>query len=301
MEKTKISQAALRMLNILKALATKPLSTQEMLEYIEEFSNEIYRKEIVLKYINTIKLLNIDITKTNNKYHLNKSLSGIHFDKRDLSIIEFLKKYTNQISHNSIKNNIENSLQIIEQSFSKETLSFIKKNRVRAYLPQKPLTFKDHNTEKFENYCNEGLKLKILYKDDSTKLEKTYFIAPLQIIYKKGIAILTAFDTKENCYKEFLIKNILETEQTPQKLSHNPSTSVLFKLKNRLANSYVLKKGETIIEQNNDFLIVSNKTEDKNLLLKRLLRYFDQCEILYPKSYQKNLIDMITEMEKMYE
>lgn len=301
MEKTKISQAAFRMLNILKALATKPLSTQEMLKYIEKTSDEVYRKEIILKYINTIKLLNIDITKTNNKYHLNKSLSGINFDKQDLSIIKFLSKYSNQINHGNLKNNIEIALQIIEQNFSKNTIELSKKHNIRAYLPQKPLIIKDKHIEEFEKLCEEGLKVKILYKEESTQTEINYLIAPLEIIYKKGIAILIAYNIKENCYKEFFIENIIEFEQTPQKLTLNPTTSILFKLKGRLANSYMLKEGETILEQDDNFLIVSNKNEDKDLILKRLLRYFNQCEILYPKSYRQKLLNIITEMEKLYE
>ena len=44
------------------------------------------------------------------------------------------------------------------------------------------------------------------------------------------------------------------------------SSSVLFKIKNRLAKSYILKEGETVLEYTDNYIVVSNKTEDKELL-----------------------------------
>lgn len=301
MEKTKTSQTAYRTLEILKLLAQNPLSSQEMLEYIEKTTDQNFRKEMVLKYINTIKLLGIDIKKDGNKYYLNRSLEYIDFSKKDLSILAFIQKYVNKIQHDDYKNNIVESLQKIEKSFSQNTISLYKKNKIRAYLPAKPLNINDKDIEQYEKYCKDELKLKIIYKYELLQGQKEFLIAPLKVIYKKGNAVLIGYDSKNNEYKEFLIENIVNVEQTPQKAIPNSSASVLFKLKNRLAKSYVLKKNETLLECGNDFIIVSNKKEDKELLLRRLLRYFDQCEILYPKSYRTSLLDMIDSMEKIYE
>lgn len=301
MDKTKTSQTAYRTLEILKLLAKGPLSTQEMLEHIEKATDKNFRKEMVLKYINTIKLLGIDIKKEGNKYYLNKSLECIDFSKKDLSVLAFIQKYISKVKHDDYKNNIIESLQKIEKNFSVNTVTLCKKNKIRAYLPAKPININDENIEQYEKYCKDELKIKIVYQCEFSKKQKDFLIAPIKIIYKKGNAILVAYDSKNNEYKEFLIENIVQVEQTPQKSVQNSSASVLFKLKNRLAKSYVLKKNETVLECGSDFIIVSNKKEDKDLLLRRLLRYFDQCEILYPKSYRTSLLDMIDSMEKIYE
>lgn len=299
--KTKTSQAAYRTLEILKSLAEKPLSSQELLEHVEKATDKNFRKEMVLKYINTIKLLGIDIKKEGNKYYLDKSLECIDFSKKDLSIFAFIQKYINKINHDDYKNNIIESLQIIEKNFSEKTISLYKGNKIRAYLPNKPLSIKDENIKQYERYCKDELKVKIVYQCENSQKQKEFLLAPLKIIYKKGNAILIGYDSKNNEYKEFLVQNILYAEQTPQKFIQSSSGSVLFKLKNRLAKSYVLKNNEILLESGSDFIIVSNKKEDKDQLLRRLLRYFDQCEILYPKSYRTSLLEMIDAMEKNYE
>lgn len=299
--KTKTSQAAYRTLEILKSLAEKPLSSQELLEHVEKATDKNFRKEMVLKYINTIKLLGIDIKKEGNKYYLDKSLECIDFSKKDLSIFAFIQKYINKINHDDYKNNIIESLQIIEKNFSEKTISLYKGNKIRAYLPNKPLSIKDENIKQYERYCKDELKVKIVYQCENSQKQKEFLLSPLKIIYKKGNAILIGYDSKNNEYKEFLVENILYAEQTPQKFIQSSSGSVLFKLKNRLAKSYVLKNNEILLESGSDFIIVSNKKEDKDQLLRRLLRYFDQCEILYPKSYRTSLLEMIDAMEKNYE
>ena len=273
--KTKTSQADYRTLEILKSLAEKPLSSQELLEHVEKATDKNFRKEMVLKYINTIKLLGIDIKKEGNKYYLDKSLECIDFSKKDLSIFAFIQKYINKINHDDYKNNIIESLQIIEKNFSEKTISLYKGNKIRAYLPNKPLSIKDENIKQYERYCKDELKVKIVYQCENSQKQKEFLLAPLKIVYKKGIAILIGYDSKNNEYKEFLVENILYAEQTPQKFIQSSSGSVLFKLKNRLAKSYVPKNNEILLESGSDFIIVSNKKEDKDQLLRRLLRYFD--------------------------
>ena len=68
MKNTKISNAGYRVLEILKELTNRPLSPDEMLLYLESATNNLYRKELALKYLNTLKLLNIDIEKIEGKY-----------------------------------------------------------------------------------------------------------------------------------------------------------------------------------------------------------------------------------------
>ena len=93
---------------------------------------------------------------------------------------------------------------------------------------------------------------------------------------------------------------ITDVKQKPQKQVKGSPSSVLFKLKGRLAKSYMLKKGEMLLETGDDFIIISNKNEDRELLIRRLLRYYDKCEILYPKTCRERIVELINEMEAMY-
>ena len=298
---TKIAQAGYRVLELLKKLSKGPMTPLEMLRCLEETTDNTYRKEVVHKYLSTLRLLNIDIIKSNNKYFLKKSFNTIDFDKRDLSLMLFIQKYASKINHEAFKSNIQESLQIIEKNFSQKTNEIIEAKKIKPYKPEKPVEITDENVKQFEKYCEEGLKINICYKKEKNSHEKVFKISPLKVIYKKCKAILIGYDSNDNDYKEFIIKNITFARQTPQVNIEGSSTAVLFKLKNRLARSYVLKKDEIILENGRDYIVVSNRSEDKELLLNRLLRYYDQCEVLYPRSFRSKMKEVIEEIQMLYE
>ena len=301
MKNTKISNAGYRVLEILKELTNRPLSPDEMLLYLESATNNLYRKELALKYLNTLKLLNIDIEKIEGKYFIKRGIECIDPDKNDLSVMLFIRKYIDTIGHESFKNNIEESLQIIERCFSNKVLDCIKTHTIKPYIPKKSLIIKDENVKKFEKYCHDGLGLELKYENyQSDNKDNLYKIAPLKVVYKRGKAVLIAYDQKDNDYKEFVLENITDVKQKPQKQVKGSPSSVLFKLKGRLAKSYMLKKGEMLLETGDDFIIISNRNEDRELLIRRLLRYYDKCEILYPKTCRERIVELINEMEAMY-
>ncbi len=302
MKNNKISNAGYRVLEILKHLIKQPLSPDEMLRYLESSTDNLYRKELILKYLNTLKLLNIDIDKTDGKYFIKRSLESINLAENDLSAILFIRKYINTIGHEGFKNNIEEALQIVERCFSDNIVDCIKRNKIKPYTPQKSLIIKDENVKKFEKYCHDGFWLELEYKNyKADNKNGSYKIAPLKVVYKRGKAVLIAYDHKDNDYKEFVLENVIDVKQNPQKQVKGSPSSVLFKLKGRLAKSYMLKNDEMLVDSGEDFIIISNKNEDRELLIRRLLRYYNKCEILYPKLYRQKIIELIKEMEAMYD
>ena len=167
---------------------------------------------------------------------------------------------------------------------------------------QNKLKLRDENITRFEKYCKDEQKLEIKYKTGAESSKTiTCKINPLKIMYKKGNAVLIAYDCTENTYREFVLNFISDTKQLPQKTSDSYTNSVTFKLKNRLAKSYVLKENEKILESKKDYIVVSNSKEDRDLLVRRLSRYFDNCEILYPKDFRKKMTDYLDSIEKVYE
>ena len=119
-------------------------------------------------------------------------------------------------------------------------------------------------------------------------------------MYNKNNAVFIGYDYEKNLYKKFLIQNITSSKQLPQVSKNNMPSNMTFKLKNRLAKSYMLRPNEVVIEQGENYIIVSSRNEDRNILINRLLRYNTECEVLYPKECRTLVVDMINEMEKIY-
>ena len=81
----------------------------------------------------------------------------------------------------------------------------------------------------------------------------------------------------------------------PQKIATmGIGQTVVFKLKGRLAKNYKLKENESLFEllKNGDTLIL-NKNETPELLLRRLMRYSYNCEIISPKFMRDEFIELV--------
>ena len=79
--------------------------------------------------------------------------------------------------------------------------------------------------------------------------------------------------------------------------------SVVYTLKDKLAQRYELREHETIIlnDRENGKLTISNKGENKEVLFARLLRYDTSCEIETPKVYREEMKNLLDEMLKNYQ
>lgn len=294
------NETGTRILTLLKALLKKPLSSQEMLRIIEDKCEEIYRPEIISKYIKTLKTVGINIKKTDGKYFVQENLEKTDFDENDLSIMLFIKSHLEKFQNEILNETVENAFQMIENSFSDKTKDLLKRTKIQKYLVKKLKNNNKSMLKKYENYCKDNLKIELEYLAPSTNNKNKFKISPLKLIYKKGESILIGFDCESNIYREFITKNIVSIRQTPQKNTGSYSSSVNFKLKNRLAKSYMLKPSEKIIERHKNYIIVSNNSEDHDLLIRRLIRYYRNCEVLYPLECRQKMINYISEMEKIY-
>ena len=79
-------------------------------------------------------------------------------------------------------------------------------------------------------------------------------------------------------------------------------TTIVFRIKNRLARNYKLRDWERLdkIEGDGSHVIV-NKNEDLNNLLKRIMRYGTECEIISPKFMREDMIELINRTLAKYQ
>lgn len=302
-----IPTSGYRVLEILKALCSSSLSTFEMLKYLEEKTENVFHKEIVAKYIATLRLVGFDVIRERDKYTLKSSIERIDFSKEDLSVIKFMENYAEEIPLIDLKKNMNLALQLIEKTFSDESMEICKAKKIhpksvkrfsKNFYKSNHINIEIEKIRQFEKYCIEGLKLELTYKIDNDK--KVFNVSPINIVFKNGKILLVAYDLGAKEYKEFLFNFIEDAKQLPQKGSCFYPSTVTFKLTGRLAKSYILKKDERVLESTSDYLVVSNMNEDKDKLYRRLARYYDKCEVLYPVQARESMLKFLTEIEEVY-
>ena len=78
--------------------------------------------------------------------------------------------------------------------------------------------------------------------------------------------------------------------------------AIVFRIKNRLARNYKIRDWERLdkIEGDGSHIIV-NKNEDLNNLLKRIMRYGTECEIISPKFMREEMIELINKTLANYQ
>ena len=302
MKSGRIFSAAQRALKILKTLMDKELTVDEILESFptDDELEPVYSKEAVYKYLNTFKSMGIEIKKENGKYSADKIFNNISLSQENIMILNFLENYIKstqqEITYNKflkIKDIIyKNNINLIENIINLNYEQIFKNNTKYKACAE--------TISKLEEYCLSKQQLNIEYNIDDTEI-LNYIIVAENIFYEKGILKLKAYCVKTFEYRDFHIEHIKYIDVLPKKNNSNfYLKTAIFKLTDALAINYKLKEGETIKEQKDNYIIVMNNYQNYDDLLKRLLRYSDKCEVLYPLILREDMACMIKKTLDLY-
>lgn len=304
MKKRKISDTSIRVMKTLKVLTETEASISDILHHFEKIdpTNRIYTSEVILKYINTLKVFGLRFDKKKDKYVLLNSPCQIDLNDRELSALYLIEQYSKNFPEPKIREEIVKFLEKIEKIFSDNT-------KILAHEITKPsfvkleLNFDKHQNRiiQYEKYCQDGLRLKITYTNPDN-LQNTIMADPQEIKYSGNEIFLSVYNPLLAQMQDINFKTIIDITQLPSKTNPtNMLSSVTFKLKDPLSKKYKLHYGEQLInsEQNGD-VIISNKIEDRKLLLKRLMKYGENCEVIAPKSYREEIKEVIKKTSSLY-
>lgn len=300
----KTSDTSVRVLETLKFLYKNSASIQDIINYFEKFDpyNRIYTNEVILKYINTLKVFGFRFLKEKDKYVILNVPSQLNFDKNDLKAIYLIENFTKLLPEERIKTEINKFLQELEKRFSDNT-------RLLSHSITKPdyinLEF-DYSKyavqiKEYEKYCNEGQRLKITFKNQNYT-DTTSMVEPNEIKYRGNEVYLCVYNPVSAQIQDINFNSILKIEQLPLKSnSQGMFSSVTFQLKDRLAKVYKLHEGEKLLHINPDSsIVILNQKEDRVILLKRLMRYGENCEVISPKNLREEMKQMIQSVLKNY-
>ncbi len=258
----------------------------------EQSTNNI---QVVLnKYINTLKVFGIKIKKYKNKYTLQSSLYSMGYNIDDLKSISILINSTKNFPDTKITQDLNefiNSLTLRMNNEDKNKLNKLNKNYDFSFYYS---NLRDQ-IEQCEQICKEKFIINVLYQKNNKEVKCK--CTPKEILYDTRNVYLRVYDSVSNANIDIPISNILQISKLPQLAKSSlVTTTVVYKLKNRLAKTYKLKENEySDGYDKNGYLTVINKNEPFDTLLKRLMRYTYNCEIISPKYLRDQMINLINE------
>ena len=293
----KYNDACIKMFTFLKMLYKGDVEFKKVIDLLSDgkYDGTSNTHVTLNKYLNAMRIFGIKVKKIKNKYHLFSTLSQLNLSQEDIKSILMLKKANEILPDGKVKNNFNEFIHELEIRYddSAKNLNEIEDNTDN-------LDFEFYNSEMAEQiklcekYCQDKQKLEIIYINP--KGEETNLIcSPLEQIYLKRKICLKALGNNGSRIYEIPVENIKSLKQLPISVSSQSiPTTVVYKIKNRLAKNYKLRDWERLdkIETDNSRIIV-NKNEDLDLLVKRLMRYGTECEILSPKFLKEEMIDEI--------
>ena len=242
--KKKLNEGCLRIFKFIELLYEDKAYYDDVINIFKDEINEQSANNIQVtlnKYINTLKIFGLKIKKVKNKYKMLSSLYSIDFTLDDLKSLSLLEISAKDVSAGVLSDEIEEifkNLQMRMNSDDKTTLNNL--------INQKNYDFSFYYSDikdqikQCENFCKGDFQLDIVYKQNGQELYSK--INPVEVIYDSKTAYLKAYDSIKRQNLEIPINSIIELKQSCQKT--NPTqinTTVVYKLKGRLAKTYKLK------------------------------------------------------------
>ncbi len=298
---TKTNETAVRALEVLKLLSFEEKTQEEIIKHIFNAKKSDYelRTDSLYKYLNTFKMFGINVIRNKGKYTLSNLPLNINLTEKEIETIKVLYSYSQEVCPENTANQFKLLLKNLLKCSNQEIL--LEETEIKNHLKKIKLNTNKENIEKFSLLCKEKQRISFLYQNRVLNKTQKFIVEPIEVIAKPTGEILKAFnpDIAEN--QNFQIEEITELKQLPIMVkSMSVKNAVTFELKGRLALAYELKNGERVIKREKNSLIVSSSEEDKEELLKRLLRYGVSCEILYPKVFKERFFDLIDRIKSVY-
>lgn len=299
----KYNDSCLKMFKLLNLLMQGEADFKDVIDiFADEDDGVISNSHVILnKYLNTLKIFGVKVTKEKNKYFLLNMPFNIDFNSNDVRAVTILKTACELMVTGKSKEELSKFIKDVEIRYNEHAKSAAdnlakNSNRDFSFYFTK---FREQILE-CERYCNEKQKLEIVYKFNNE--ENSIICSPKEIKYLNRKVCFSVFNQLSRQIFDIPLDNIKSIKQLPTiSTSKEETTSVVYILKDRLAKVYKLKEWETANGYDaNGNLIVINKDEDYDILLSRLMRYAGNCKIISPKILSERMLDLINKSIENY-
>ena len=288
---SKMHNAGVRVLNLLKLLVQNDISINNIMQNMRETFDDIEAPETILKYLATLEFSGFKIKKVNKKYSLCNSPTIINFSEDDFKLMEKMYRAFDNSCLSSEKQEFKAFFEFLKKSVNeKDKPKITFSDNTQDELAESKLSNK---AQKYQEYVDLAQKLKLSYKG------KIYTVEAKSVEIENGKTYLNVYCFVKMSIMKLLVDDIEKLEILPTKSnSMNITDSVVFEVYDNLAGNYRLRDYERIQSFSDNVKIIVNSGEDKELLLKRLMKYGENCKIISPKSFQNEFLHRLEKMKK---
>ncbi len=271
-ESLKKNLSSMQVLKTLQVLLEGNFTMQELIKKLNQNEETpVFNNSVISKYINTCRFCGVDIPKIHNKYFVTGMPFGLELTNSDVILLENLQ--------NTVREKMTSKSLKVFDKFIEKLNRYSNKKLARVEKSSYKLT-----AELFEGAVADKRKINLMMKS-----KQMLECIPCRMIENKGKTYFDVYvDGKERLIDSNRVSGI--EVLTQKHIKNFKDTSVIFELKGELACRYTLRENEQILAQSESgTMTISNKGENKDILLSRLLRYDDKCEILNPIEYREEM------------
>jgi predicted DNA-binding transcriptional regulator YafY len=296
----KYNNSCVALFEFLKLLSSGSADHKSVIKLLNEhLDSELSSAHVTLhKYLNTLKIFGIQVKKDNNRFYLLNSPYKIDLTAEDLEAAAILRKYLNELPDSKDKAQAEQFFKDLEIRYNENTR---KLSELTKPVETEGLSFctaeLSEQIKQCEKYCEDKYQLNITYINKKNAEEKLMFCSPVETICRKGKICLCVYKHSGSQIMEIPLSRIKSIDRLPVPAANNPlTTTVIFKIKGRLAKNYRLREWEILKEIEPDgSLVIKNTNEDFDILLRRLMRYGPCCVVSSPKILREMMKELIDE------
>ncbi len=275
--------SSMQVIKTLQVLLQGDYTMSELVEILNGNENEpVFNNSVVSKYINTCRYCGIEIPKIHNKYFVTNMPFGLELTSIDVSLLDTMQ--------NIVKEEMTRKYHKLYDNFIEKINRYSNKKISRVEKATYKMTF-----ELFENAVAEKHKIKLMLKN-----RMLMECIPLKIVEIKGKTFFNVFcKNKERMIDAARVSGI---EVLRQKFVQNfNEEAVIFLIKDDLASRYDLRENEHYTKTDRiGWKAISNRGESKEILISRLMRYDDKCEIVCPQSYRDEMRQILDDALSNY-
>ena len=275
--------SSMQVLKTLQILLQGNYTMQELISKLNVNEKEpVFNNSVISKYINTCRYCGIDIPKIHNKYFVASMPFGLELTSNDINLLEKLQDVIKKEMTRKYNKIFDSFIEKINK-FSNKKIARVEKDTFYIFA------------DLFENAIKDKRKVRLMLKNKSN-----FDCIPLNIIENKGKSFFhVLMNNKEKTIDTSKVSGIeVLSEKFIQKFNEQV---VVFKLTGGLAPRYNMRENETLLQAyDGKSIMIANHGENKEILLSRLLRYDDKCEIINPKSYRIEMMEIVNSTLKNY-